>query len=133
MDDISKEVLSLLPKAEEQGVINKSQKMRIKELLMEDSNHVVEDILEEYKNTKDSSTLFSNFLSHLSVIGSDDELDENDKVKVSDLQSPEDVGLVRAKLNNLKKKSNKNQPTISNVNTCEDGLSPVVIFNSKKK
>ena len=134
MESVNKEVLGLLPKAEEQGLITKEEKMQIKEFLMEDDNNIVKEYLEEYESTKDYKTLFVNFKSYLDAIRSDDENDENSKVKIADLQSPEDVTLMRSKLSHQKKNtSNKNQPkTISNLETCEDGLSPTVIFTKKK-
>lgn len=134
MDDVRKEVLGMLLKAENDGVINKEQKKKIKECLADEYNNIANEILEDYISTKDSKALFSNFIKHFNALEQHGEYSPS-KNKISDLQSPEDCNLIRMKKKNQQKNiSNKNQPkTISNIEECEDGLSPTVVFAPKKK
>lgn len=126
---IVSEVLSILPKAEEQGYINKEEKMNIKEMLMDDENFIVQDYLEEYSQTKDQKRLLENLKSYIQQIASDDEkvIDTNLAVE----KSPDDYGLMRKK---KKMRSNKNQPETfsNNIAECEEGLSPTIVFTKKK-
>jgi hypothetical protein len=128
------EVLSILPKAEEQGFINKEEKLKIKEMLMDDENYIVKDYLEEYGSTKDQSKLLENLRSYVRDIASDDE--KQCTSDVAQLNSPEDFTLMRAKKHMLanKQKSSKKQPDTfaDNVASCEEGLSPTIVFTKKK-
>lgn len=127
---IVSEVLSILPKAEELGYINKEEKLSIKEMLMDDENFIVQDYLEEYSQTKDQKRLMENLKSYIQQIASDDEkvYDTNAAIE----KSPDDYGLMRKK---KKMKSNKKQPETfsNNIAECEEGLSPTIVFTKKNK
>lgn len=128
---IVSEVLSILPKAEEQGYINKDEKMNIKEMLMDDENFIVQDYLEEYSQTKDQKRLLENLKSYIQQIASDDEKVYDSAAAIE--KSPDDYQLMRNKKNKLK--SNKKQPEsfTNNLAECEEGLSPTIVFAEKKK
>ena len=93
MSNAMAEVLSILPKAEEQGVISKAEKAKIKELLYDEGNMIVEDILSEYINTHDQAELLKQFKSYIHDCESDGE--GNGKLDIGG--SPEDGVLAEIK------------------------------------
>ena len=125
MSNAMAEVLSILPKAEEQGVISKAEKAKIKELLYDEGNMIVEDILSEYINTHDQAELLKQFKSYIHDCESDGE--GNGKLDIGG--SPEDG--VLAEIKRKKMKSNKHVPEQVNIEECEEGLSPKVVFSKK--
>lgn len=121
------EVLNYLPAAEEQGLITKEEKMKIKELLMEDDNIIVTDYLEEYSQTKDKKAILNSFKKYLKDIESDDEQAVKEVIASG---SPKDLAIVDAKKKRGKKVESK-KDVFANLEECEDGLSPKIIFNKK--
>lgn len=121
------EILNYLPTAEEKGIITKEEKMKIKELLMEDDNIIVNDYLEEYAQTKDKTSVIKQFKKYLKDIESDD--DQAVKEVISSA-SPKDLAIFDAKRKRGKKIESK-KDVFANIEECEDGLSPKVIFNKK--
>lgn len=119
------EVLCILPQAEEQGVISKAEKAKIKELLFDEGNMIVEDILAEYLNTHNQAELLKQFKSYIQ----DCESDGEDGGKLDIGGSPEDG--VLAQIKKKKMKSVKHVADQVNIAECEEGLSPKVIFNKK--
>jgi hypothetical protein len=118
------EVLCILPQAEEQGVISKAEKAKIKELLYDEGNMIVEDILAEYLNTHNQAELLKQFKSYIQDCESDG---EGEKLDIGG--SPEDG--VLAQIKKKKMKSVKHVAEQVNIAECEEGLSPKVIFNKK--
>lgn len=121
------EILNFLPAAEEQGIISKDEKMKIKELLMEDDNIIVNDYLEEYLQTKDKKGIINSFRKYLKDIESDDEQAVKEVIASA---SPKDLAIVEAKKKRGKKVESK-KDMFANLEECEDGLSPKIIFNKK--
>lgn len=121
------EVLSILPIAEKQGVITDDEKQKIKELLFDEGNMIVTDILNEYGSTKNQQNLLRQLKDYIHDCESDGE--EPHKFDVGG--SPEDQLYVAIKKKKNKSTKNVNEEKFTNIEECEEGMSPKVIFNKK--
>ena len=129
MSNTMAEVLSILPVAEKEGAITSDEKLKIKELLFDydGGNMIVSDILNEYNATKNQGNLMSQLKSYIHDCESDGE--SAHKFDVGG--SPEDQLYVAIKKKKNKSTKNVNEDKFTNIEECEEGMSPKVIFNKK--
>lgn len=123
------EILNILPTAVNEGLISSEEKAKIKDLLTDEENAIVNDFVEEYSQTKNSKVFFQQIKKYIYDIESDD---ESQKVRemIKGVTSPEGDNLVRAK-KQMQQKESKKKINENLVSECEEGISPKVVFSKK--
>jgi len=126
MSDDLQQVLSVINNASKEGKITSEEKLGIKEMIL-DGNPIVMDYVEEYKSSKDVDTFLKNLVDYIKLCESDDE-DEKNRKAVEQMGSPDGDRLV-----NIKKKRGGQSKVddFANIEECEEGLSPKVVFDKK--
>ena len=129
MSDDLKEVLVALNNAAKKGDISSEEKLQIKEMLL-DGNNVVLEYADDYKQDKDEKKLIEKFKDYLKMFNEDDE-DETNQKFLNQMASPEGEMLQRIKKQRGGKKKEDDVDEFANLEECEEGLSPKVVFNKK--
>jgi hypothetical protein len=128
MSSAMTEILNILPNAVSEGLITLEEKAKIKDLLTDEENTIVNDFVEEYAESKNKNTFFQQIRKYLKDIESDEE-SQNARDLVRGVSSPEGENLVRAK--KLMQKESKKKVNDNLVSECEEGMSPKVVFSKK--
>lgn len=128
-DDI---VFGVLNDATKKGLLTPDEKLSIKEMFI-DGNGIVVEIAEDFKEDKDQKKFIDKLKDYLKIFNEDDDEDQQNKKAVEQLGSPEGEMLMNIKKKRTENKNQKKEEEddFANIEECEDGLSPKVIFNKK--
>ncbi len=124
---MSDEVLGMINQATKEGLLTPEEKLSLKEMLL-DGNGIVLEYAEEFKEDGDKKKFIAKVKEYLKMCADSDD-DEQKKNDIANLASPEGELLVQIK----KKRNDKKikEDDFANIEECEEGLSPKVIFNKK--
>ncbi len=125
---MSDEVLGMINQATKEGLLTPEEKLSLKEMLL-DGNGIVLEYAEEYKEDGDKKKFLGKVKEYLKMCADSDD-DEQKKNDIAKMASPEGEMLHQIKKKRNEKKV-KEEDNFANIEECEEGLSPKVIFNKK--
>lgn len=127
MSDNLDQVFTIINNATKQGKITPEEKQSIKEMLL-DENPIVMEYVEDFMSSKNEEVLLSKIKDYIKLCESDDE-DEKQRKQLEQLGSPDGD-----RLYSIKKKregGKKENEDFADIEECEQGLSPKVVFDKK--
>lgn len=128
MSSAMTEILNILPSAVSEGLITSEEKAKIKDLLTDEDNTIVNDYVEEFAESRNKKAFFQQIRKYIKDIESDEE-SQKARELVRGVSSPEGENLVRAKKQMQKESKKKVNENL--VSECEEGMSPKVVFSKK--
>ncbi len=129
MSNEYKDVLKVINDASKEGLISSEDKVTVKEMML-DNNAIVIEILDDFKENKDKADLIKRLKEYIQLCEEpDDDETEINRRALQQLGSPDGDRLVNIKKKKLQDK--KEEDEFTNIEECEEGLSPKVVFNKK--
>lgn len=127
MGDNYKDALGIINEATKDGQLTSDDKKTIKEMIY-DKNGIVIEILDDFKENNDKADLIKRIKEYLKLCESGDDDDNN---MIAQLGSPDGERLMDIKKKRGKAQKEDDDVGFANIEECEEGLSPKIVFNKK--